>query len=433
MNRILIKEAKKQGQGEVCLSGFVYNQRAFKGLIFVDLRDVSGRIQLVIEEQSAAAYNEATKLSLESVISVKGSLKEKPVRGDAAAKDYELLVSDLEILSLAAEQLPIPVLQKIDNEADIDLRLNWRFLDIRRPENKLIFQVWTELEKGFREYYDQAGYIQIYTPTFMSTASETGADVFAVKYFDRQAYLAQSPQFYKQMAMSAGLEKVFMVGTVYRAEKSFTNRHVTEFTGWDFELSYVKDVEEVMAEEEQMLIHGLANIKNNLGLEIDVPQAPFPRLTLAQAKEKLATAGIKGEAPDDLNPEEERGICELIKEETGCDFVFVTDYPISVRPFYHMRYENDPTLTKSYDLLYKGVEITTGAVREHRIEILEKQALEKGMSLDELADYLNFFRYGCPPHGGAGIGAARIVMRMLDLKNIKEAIYLPRDVKRLNP
>ena len=432
MNRILIKEAKKQGQGEVSLAGFVRNQRALKGLIFTVLSDLSDSIQLVIEEKSEAVYNQALTLNLESVIEVSGTLQPKPVKA-GMTPDFELLVTDLKILSLAKEQLPIPVLAKVDNQADFDLRLNWRFLDLRRSENQLIFKVWTELEKGFREYFASADYLQIYTPTFMSTASETGADVFEVKYFDKKAYLAQSPQFYKQMAMASGLEKVFMVGTVYRAEKSFTNRHVTEFTGWDFEISYIDSEETIMVEEEKMIVAGFKNIKDNLGLDIVVPDRPFPRLTLAQAKEKLVVAGIKGEAIDDLNPEEERGICEIIKQETGNDFVFITAYPISVRPFYHARREDDNSLTKSYDLLYKGIEVTTGAVREHRIEVLEKQALEKGMNLEELADYLNFFRYGCPPHGGAGIGPARIVMKLLDLSNIKEAVFLPRDVKRLVP
>jgi len=432
MNRILIKEAKKQGQGEVSLAGFVRNQRALKGLIFTVLSDLSDSIQLVIEEKSEAVYNQALTLNLESVIEVSGTLQPKPVKA-GMTPDFELLVTDLKILSLAKEQLPIPVLAKVDNQADFDLRLNWRFLDLRRSENQLIFKVWTELEKGFREYFASADYLQIYTPTFMSTASETGADVFEVKYFDKKAYLAQSPQFYKQMAMASGLEKVFMVGTVYRAEKSFTNRHVTEFTGWDFEISYIDSEETIMVEEEKMIVAGFKNIKDNLGLDIVVPDRPFPRLTLAQAKEKLVVVGIKGEAIDDLNPEEERGICEIIKQETGNDFVFITAYPISVRPFYHARREDDNSLTKSYDLLYKGIEVTTGAVREHRIEVLEKQALEKGMNLEELADYLNFFRYGCPPHGGAGIGPARIVMKLLDLSNIKEAVFLPRDVKRLVP
>jgi len=432
MSRLSILEAKKQATGEVTVSGFVRNQRALKGLIFVVLSDLSDSMQLVIEEKNQAIYDLALTLNLESVIEVSGNLQPKPVKGDAKP-DFELLVTDLKILSLAKEQLPIPVLQKADNEADFDLRLNWRFLDLRRAENQLIFKTWTELERGFREYLAAANYIQIYTPTFMNTSSETGADVFEVKYFDKKAYLAQSPQFYKQMAMSSGLEKVFMVGTVYRAEKSFTNRHVTEFTGWDFEISYIDSVEAIMDEEEKMLVAGFQCVKDNLGLAIEVPTQPFPRLTLAEAKVKLEVKGIKGEAADDLTPEEERGICQIIKEETGHDFVFLTSYPASVRPFYHMRQEADNSLTKSYDLLYKGLEITTGAVREHRIDVLEKQALEKNMSLEELADYLNFFRYGCPPHGGAGIGPARIVMRLLDLNNIKEAIFLPRDVKRLTP
>jgi aspartyl-tRNA synthetase len=432
MPRLSILEAKKQASGQVTVSGFVRNQRALKGLIFVVLADFSDSIQLVIEEKNSAVYELALTLNLESVIEVSGTLQPKPVKA-GMSPDFELLVSDLKILSLAKEQLPIPVLQKADNEADFDLRLNWRFLDLRRPENQLIFKVWTELERGFREYFATANYIQIYTPTFMNTASETGADVFEVKYFDTKAYLAQSPQFYKQMAMVAGLEKVFTVGTVYRAEKSFTNRHVTEFTGWDFEISYIDSEETIMDEEEKMIVAGLQKVKGNLGLEIEIPSMPFPRLTLADAKKKLVTKGIKGEAPDDLNPEEERGICQIIKEETGNDFVFVTAYPISVRPFYHMRREDDNSLTKSFDLLYKGIEITTGAIREHRIEVLEKQALEKNMNLEELADYLNFFRYGCPPHGGAGIGPARIVMKLLGLNNIKEAVFLPRDVKRLIP
>jgi len=432
MSRLSILEAKKKVSGQVTVSGFVRNQRALKGLIFVVLADLSDSIQLVIEEKNPAVYELALTLNLESVIEVSGVLQPKPVKA-GMNPDFELLVSDLKILSLAKEQLPIPVLQKADNEADFDLRLNWRFLDLRRPENQLIFKVWTELERGFREYFASANYIQIYTPTFMSTASETGADVFEVKYFDTKAYLAQSPQFYKQMAMAAGLEKVFTVGTVYRAEKSFTNRHVTEFTGWDFEISYIDSEDTIMDEEEKMIVSGFQKVKENLGLDVEIPSMPFPRLTLAQAKEKLVAKGIKGEAPDDLNPEEERGICQIIKEETGNDFVFVTAYPISVRPFYHMRREDDNSLTKSYDLLYQGIEITTGAIREHRIEVLEKQALGKNMSLEELADYLNFFRYGCPPHGGAGIGPARIVMKLLGLNNIKEAVFLPRDVKRLIP
>lgn len=437
MNKISIKEVGQHVGGQASVVGFVRNKRVHKGVIFVDLRDLSGSVQLVLLESNPAVYEMATSLQLESVIRVQGIVQEKPAKksadGQVQEKEYEILVEQAELISLSEEQLPIQVLQKDGNEVDIDNRFNWRWLDLRRPENQMIFRTWTELERGFRQYFDQAGYMQIYTPTFMNTASETGADVFEVKYFDRKAYLAQSPQFYKQMAIASGLEKVFMVGSVYRAEKSFTTRHVTEFTGWDFELAYIDSHYDIMVEEENALVAGFKAIKERLPIEIEVPVQPFPRMSLAEAKKKLAAAGIKSEADDDLSPEEERGICEIVKKEFNHDFVFVTDYPVSVRPFYHMRHADNPELTKSFDLLYRGVEITTGAQREHRLEILKAQAIEKGMNLDELSDYLNFFRFGCPNHGGVGIGPARIVMKIMNLPNIKEAIFLPRDVKRLVP
>ncbi len=275
--------------------------------------------------------------------------------------------------------------------------------------------------------------MQVYTPCFMSTSSETGSEVFEVKYFDRKAYLSQSPQFYKQMAMASGFEKIFCFGPVFRAEPSFTTRHVTEFTGWDFEMSFIDSHADIMDAEEDMLIAGFKNLQENLHLDIEVPAKPFPRITLKDAKKKLKAAGIKSEKENDFSPEEERELSVMIKKEFNHDFVFVTEYPIEVRPFYHMRHADNPTLTKSFDLLYKGIEITTGAQREHRVDILERQALEKGMSLEELKDYINFFRYGCPNHGGAGIGPARIVMKILDIPNIKEACFLPRDVRRLTP
>jgi aspartyl/asparaginyl-tRNA synthetase len=275
--------------------------------------------------------------------------------------------------------------------------------------------------------------MQIYTPCLMGTASETGSDVFEVKYFDRKAYLSQSPQFYKQMAMAAGFEKVFMVGPVFRAELSYTTRHTTEFTGFDFEISYIESHHDVMAEEEKMIAQAFTRLNDKLDLGLEIPSLPFPKLTIKEAKVKLAKKGIKSEKASDVTSEEEIELSKMIKEETGHDFVFVTDWPIEGRPFYHMRHEKDPKLTKSFDLLYKGLEITTGAQREHRPEVLEKQAKEKGMDLEPLTDYINFFRYGCPPHGGIGLGPARFIMKILDLPSVKEANYLTRDVKRLKP
>ncbi len=434
MPRILIAEAKKFGQGKVAVAGFVRNRRAHKGVIFVDLADISGTMQIVFVS-GTGAYDLAEKLNLESVIEVTGTLQEKPAKkGETVAeKDYELAAQEASLISLADENLPIPVLTKTDNEANLENRLDWRWLDLRRDENRLVFKVWTKLEEGAREYFKDNGFWQIYTPCLMSTASETGSEVFAVKYFDRQAYLSQSPQFYKQMAMASGFEKVFMVGPVFRAELSYTSRHVTEFTGWDFEVSYISSHSDLMAMEEDLLIKSFQRVKADLGLPLDIPTKPFPKMTFADAKKKLGAAGVKGEKEFDFSTEEEKSLGEMVKQETGHDFVFVTDYPVAARPFYHMRREDDATLTKSFDLLYQGLEVTTGAIREHRIEVLKQQAEEKGMDLGELEDYLNFFRYGCPNHGGVGIGPARIVMKLLGLSNVKEACFLPRDVKRLNP
>jgi aspartyl-tRNA synthetase len=433
MSRMMIADAKKQGQGSVNLAGWARSLRIHKGLIFIDLRDLSGQMQLVVLE-SSEAFLEASKLTLESVIAVSGELQEKPAKkgDDSGIKDYELLVQTLEILSLANENLPIPVSTKADNEAEADLRFDYRWLDLRQENKQLIFKTWSKLEEGFREELTRLGFMQIYTPCLMSTASETGSEVFEVKYFDRKAYLSQSPQFYKQMAIASGLEKVFTFGPVFRAEKSFTTRHVTEFTGWDFEFAYIDSHHDIMDVEEKLLVSGFAKLKESVLPDIEVPTTPFPRMTLSDVKIKLKIAGVASEKQGDLSPEEEREICRLIKKEKGHDFIFVTDYPAETRAFYHMRYP-DSDITRSFDLLYCGVEITTGAQREHRIEILEKQAVEKGMDLEELKDYLNFFRYGCPPHGGVGIGPARLIMKILDLNSVKEACFLPRDVRRLIP
>ena len=433
MSRILIADAKKQGSGEVTVAGWVRNLRVHKGLVFVDLFDISGSMQVVFVA-GQGGYDLAEKLTLESVIKITGTLQVKPTKKNDPnpVQDFELAAASAELISLADENLPIPVFTKADNEANSENRFDWRWLDLRPEEHQLIFKVWTKLEAGCREYWLKNNFIQIYTPCFMNTASESGSEVFEVKYFDRKAYLAQSPQFYKQMAMAAGLEKVFMVGTVFRAEPSFTTRHVTEFTGWDLEVSFI-DYQEVMSIEEDLLIAGFEKVKKDLGLDIAIPAKPFPKISLATAKEKLKAAGIKSEKDYDFSTEEEKELGVIMKKETGHDFVFVTDYPIAARPFYHMRHQDNPKLTKSFDLLYRGLEITTGSQREHRLEVLEKQAQEKGMNLEELKDYLNFFRYGCPGHSGIGMGPGRIVMKMLNLGSVKEACFLPRDVKRLTP
>jgi len=430
MDRTYIKDLKDQVGKQVKICGFVQTIRKQGGIIFLILRDVTGIIQTVVSKEEEKVFEKASDLSLESVVSIEGLAKEEK----QAPGGFEIKIEKIEILSKAEPELPIPVVEEKSGDAtDITKRLDWRWLDLRKPNNLLIFKVWTELEEGFRKYFDEAGFIQIYTPSLMGTASETGSDVFEVKYFETKAYLAQSPQFYKQMAMASGFEKVFVAGPVFRAEPSFTTRHMTEFTGWDFEISYINSHEDVMAEEERLLVSGFKALKDNLKLDIEVPSIPFPKVTMEEAKKKLSKVGVKSGKKYDLTSDEEIALSEMIKKETGHDFVFVTDWPVEARPFYHMRYEEKPGITKSFDLLYKGIEVTTGSQREHRYDVLKKQAKEKGIALEPLQDYFNFFRYGCPPHGGVGIGPGRLMMKILDLPSIKEATYLPRDVKRLKP
>ncbi|MFH1899061.1 MAG: aspartate--tRNA(Asn) ligase [Patescibacteria group bacterium] len=430
MERTYIKDLQEHVGKSVKVCGFVQTIRKQGGIMFLILRDVTGTIQTVVLKGDSEVFEEAGKLSLESVIEIEGNVKEEM----QAPSGFEMKADKITILSKAEPELPIPIVEeKGGEETDVTKRLDWRYVDLRKEKNLKIFKVWTELERGFRKYFEDAGYLQIYTPSFMGTASETGADVFEVKYFEGKAYLAQSPQFYKQMAMASGFEKVFVMGPVFRAEPSFTSRHMTEFTGWDFEISYISSHEDVMAEEERLLVAGFTQLKEKLGLAVEVPSIPFPKMTMEEAKKKLEKIGAKSGKKGDLTGEEEIALSEIVKKETGHDFVFVTDWSIEFRPFYHMRHKANPLLTKSFDLLYKGVEVTTGAQREHRYEILKSQALEKGMDSKVLEDYLNFFKYGCPPHGGVGMGPGRLIMKILDLPSVKEATYLPRDVKRLRP
>jgi len=276
----------------------------------------------------------------------------------------------------------------------------------------------------------------------MGSPSESHAELFKLEYFETHAYLAQSPQFYKQMAMAAGLGKVFEVGPVFRADPSFTSRHATEFVSIDMEMSWVDSHEDVMAFQEDLMVKAIQAVKDNhgadiealYGFEIKVPTTPFPRIPLAEAHSIVEARGYKVPRQDgDLDPEGERQIAAHVEETFGHEFVFLTDYPKNIRPFYHMRHEDNNDLTKSYDLIWKGTEITTGAQREHRVEVLTEQIKEKGLEPEGLNSYLDFFRYGVPPHGGFGMGLTRVVMLLLNLGNIREASFLFRGPNRLEP
>ncbi len=443
--RVLVNQLKGLVDGPVSVSGWVETVRDQKKVQFVILRDETGAVQLVNpatrpaedgSEQDAAALaltDTISALATGTFLTVTGQLKH-----DERVKlgGVEIKIAGLEIAAAALPETPIAA------DSAPDKRMDWRFLDLRQRRNNLIFRVQTTLEHAMRSYWIERDYIEVHSPKLMATASESNAELFELEYFgDQTAYLAQSPQFFKQMAQVAGFGKIFEIAPAFRADPSFTSRHATEFTSIDAEISWIDSHEDVATMQEELLAaaigavkekHG-AEIEELFGLEIQVPAVPFPRIPLAEALEIVKSRGYEVPRTDgDLDPEGERQISAYVEETYGHQFVFITDYHPEIRAFYHMRNE-ETGLTKSYDLLFKGVEITTGAQREHRVDVLIEQAREKGLEPEHLEFYFDFFRYGAPPHGGFGMGLARVLMLLLGESSIREVTYLFRGPTRLAP
>jgi nondiscriminating aspartyl-tRNA synthetase len=435
VTRTLIAELSAKVGEQVTIRGWVNALRDQKRMQFLVVRDETGLAQAVAEKHDPPSQlnEQISALTPESAISVSGT-----VVADERVKlgGLELRLEHLQADSLAEPELPVAA------DSALDKRIDWRYLDLRRPDRRLIFEVQTTVERAMREFWREQGFIELHSPKLMGSASESGAELFKVEYFDRTAYLAQSPQFYKQMAMAAGFGRVFEVGPVFRANPSFTSRHDTEFTSVDVEISWIDSHEDEMAFEEAWLAHELAVLAREHGEEIEhtfdtqvvVPQLPFPRITLAQAKEMLREDDLPAPGAGlDLDPGSERALSSIVKQRHGHEFAFVIDYPTAVRPFYHMRHAEDQGLTKSFDLLWRGIELTTGAQREHRYEQLVAQAREKGVETGPIQYYLDFFRFGCPPHGGFGFGLTRLLMQLLAQDNVREVTFLYRGPHRLVP
>ena len=433
--RTLTQEALARSPGEkVVVAGWVYRIRVVGKIVFIIIRDKAGLIQAVVKKNvSPKAYSEAVELGKEDVIAVKGTI----VEGKSSIGGKEIIVEELEVLARAAK--PVPIDPDDWDKTGLSKRLDWRFLDLRSPRNALIFHVVDETVNALREFYRSHGFIEVFTPKIVAEATEGGAEVFPVIYFDKSAFLAQSPQLYKQMLMAAGFERVFEVGPAYRAEKHHTTRHLTEYESVDIEMSFIESHEDVMEVVEKAVLYAIRHVEEKLGKRISEllnvklePPKSVPRITLTEARKLLEQHGYKLEDPD-LGTEGERLLGTIISREYGTDLFYVTGFPWETRPFYTMRSPEDPNYTRSFDLIYKGLEIVSGSQREHRPDVLEAQIKEKGLSTESFEFYLRFFRYGMPPHGGAGLGLERLVMTMLDLKNIREARLLPRDPERLTP
>lgn len=439
MERTLIGDLRSKIEQTVTVQGWLQVLRDQKKMQFLVLRDQTGAVQIVVEK--AASPDQAAMISecgVESALTITGKVIDNPI---VKLGGIEMQLESIEVNANAVTPLAFEPFG--DTLPALDYRLDWRYMDLRRPENLLIFKIQTTAEMAMREFWLKNNFIEIHSPKLVGTPSEGGAELFELEYFERKAYLAQSPQFYKQMAMAAGFERVFEIGPAFRADPSFTSRHMTEFTSIDTEISWIESHEDVMTFQEQLIqytyqkvkeVHG-EEIKERLGFDLVIPTVPFPRLTMAEAQKVLKDRNyvVPTETKGDMDPGGEREIGAYIKETFDHDFVFLKDWPIEVRPFYHMRYAENPKITKSYDLIASGLEITTGAQREHRRDVLEKQALEKGLNLELIGTYLDYFKFGCPPHGGFGLGLSRLMMIMLHLDNVREAVFVFRGPTRLDP
>jgi nondiscriminating aspartyl-tRNA synthetase len=439
MNKILIKDLKDHFNEEIEIGGFVENIRDLQYVQFVILKDSTGKIQLTLEkseEKNKEMIELFKTLTLESTITVKGTVMENP---KVKLNGMELIPSEAKVTSVSSEELPFNY-HDLDN-VNLDTRLDYRMIDLRNEKNMLTFQIQSNLVRYMREYLYNNNFTEIHTPKLIGAASESGSEVFEVKYFDRKAYLAQSPQFYKQMAMASGFSRVFEVAPCFRAENSNTSKHATEFTSFDVEFSYINSFNDVMNLEAEMLTYALGKIKEEYGDKIEkvfgekaeVPTLPFPTMPLKEVYAELeARYGYKvsEEEKVDLTTEAERLCKKLARDKFNHEFLFITEYPAEKRAFYHMRDLNG--VLQGYDLIWKGIEITTGAQREHRYEEICKNAKEKGLG-EDVKFYLDFFKYGCPPHGGFAIGVDRLTMLLLNVPTIKEGMFIFRGPTRLNP
>jgi nondiscriminating aspartyl-tRNA synthetase len=438
MQRTLIANTINKIDETVKISGWVKTRRDHGKIIFVDLRDRSGVLQCVITP-GTENYDDFKKIRPQWVLNFTGKVKARPeklINSEMITGKVEMDVQSFEVLS-EAQELPIDV-SADEMNLHIETLLDYRNLSIRNEKVGAIFKVYDEVVRSYAEYLRKQNFLEIKTPKLLSACTEGGAEFFKVKYFEKEAYLAQSPQFYKQAGVGA-FERVFEVGSVFRAEPHFTSRHVNEYIGLDAEIGFIDGPDDVMDVLEETMKHILKDVKEKCvdelriyDTDVEIPEK-FARIKFSEALEILKKEFGKEMEGNDIDPEGERLICEWAKKEKGSDFIFLTNYPWIIRPMYIMPDPENPKETFGFDLLYRGVEIASGGQRIHNHDQLVENMKKKNLNPDDFKNYLEIFRYGIPPHGGWGLGSERIVQKILGLKSIKEAILFPRDVKRLTP
>lgn len=429
LERTFISEVKDSQDETILLRGWVYKIIDLSNIVFVKLRDKSGIIQLVTNKEQIEG------LKLENAIEVIG----KKSKNEKAPGGIEIIVDEIKILGRTYyDKLPFEI-NSYKNKAALETQLDHRTIALRRPEIRAIFKVQNEIEQAFRDYLRSKNFEQIHTAKIIDSSTEGGSEMFTVNYFDRRSFLAQSPQFYKQMMVGAGFERVYEIGHAYRAELHNTWRHLNEYVSLDVEMGFIKDEFELMDLEEGFLDYLFKHLnkvcKKELEMyKVELPnEVKIPRITLEEAHKILLEKYNKKSPIGNIDAKGEELICDYVKKEYGTEFVFLTKYPVAKRPMYTMPDDEDKTLTKSFDLIYDGLEITTGGQRINDYEMLKENIIKFGLNPEDFDFYLDTFKYGMPPHGGFAIGLERITKQVLDLSNIREAALFPRDMKRIEP
>lgn len=429
LERTFISEVKDSQDETILLRGWVYKIIDLSNIVFVKLRDKSGIIQLVTNKEQIEG------LKLENAIEVIG----KKSKNEKAPGGIEIIVDEIKILGRTYyDKLPFEI-NSYKNKAALETQLDHRTIALRRPEIRAIFKVQNEIEQAFRDYLRSKNFEQIHTAKIIDSSTEGGSEMFTVNYFDRRSFLAQSPQFYKQMMVGAGFERVYEIGHAYRAELHNTWRHLNEYVSLDVEMGFIKDEFELMDLEEGFLDYLFKHLNKVCKKELEMYQVELPnevkipRITLEEAHKILLEKYNKKSPIGNIDAKGEELICDYVKKEYGTEFVFLTKYPVAKRPMYTMPDDEDKTLTKSFDLIYDGLEITTGGQRINDYEMLKENIIKFGLNPEDFDFYLDTFKYGMPPHGGFAIGLERLTMKILKLSNIREATLVPRDMKRLTP
>lgn len=437
-------ESVEEGQ-EIVLTGHLAARRNLGQLTFLTLRDRTGQIQLVIEsgQEFESLREQARQINLETALRVRGTLKRQVQENKAPQTELQLLQLEALCQSNHAHTLPVEINKnkKIDGLSPSSL-FDYRPLTLRNEKVRAIFKLEAEILKAFRNYLNGEGFTEIHSPKIVATGTEGGANLFRLDYFGRPAFLAQSPQFYKQIMVGA-LERVFEVGPVYRAEEHDTTRHLNEYISLDFEMGFIENMQDLIAMQEGLINHILNHLNTNCQQELAIygatlPTAPaflksgkIPQIELAQAQSLLQEKYKWQSQSKDLDAEGERLICQHVFEETGSEFVYITNYPHHIRPFYAMKTASGGS--QSFDLLFRGLEVTTGGQRIHEYNELVSSIEERGMKAEEFADYLLCFKHGMPPHGGLAFGLERLAKQLLGLASVKQAALFPRDRTRLTP